>query len=72
MIETPLRAEYESRGTPLGNYFGCLLPERFSEFSKEYRLARDAVAVLDTNYFAAVSLTGPDRVRYLNALLTAF
>ncbi|MGB2887307.1 MAG: glycine cleavage T C-terminal barrel domain-containing protein [Candidatus Acidiferrales bacterium] len=70
MLETPLRAEHENRGASLGTYFGCLLPERFSDFSKEYRWARDAVAVLDTNYFAAVSFTGPDRVRYLNALLT--
>jgi aminomethyltransferase len=70
MFETPLRAQHESRGASLGTYFGCLLPERFTDFSKEYRQARDAVAVLDANYLAAVSFTGPDRIRYLNALLT--
>ncbi len=70
MFETPLREEHTSQGAVLGTFFGGLLPERFTDFSKEYRLARDSVALLDTNYQAFLSFEGPDRVRYLNAVLT--
>ena len=70
MATTPLRAQHEAAGAVLETYFGCILPDRFTDFASEYRLARDAVAVLDTNYHAIATLEGPDRVRYLNAVLT--
>jgi folate-binding protein YgfZ len=69
-IETPLREEHEKAGAALGVYFDCLLPERFADPAAEYRLARESVALFDTNYHAFFDLHGPDRVRYLNAILT--
>jgi folate-binding protein YgfZ len=36
----------------------------------EYRAARESVALIDKNYRAYLRFTGPDRVRYLNAILT--
>ncbi len=36
----------------------------------EYRAAREAVAIFDTNWHTIVELTGPDRVRYLNAIVS--
>lgn len=69
-FETPLRARHERAGAKLAEYFGCLLPERFGDFAEEYRRAREAVALVDKNYRAWFSFTGPDRVRYLNAILT--
>lgn len=36
----------------------------------EYRAARERVALFDTNWHAVVELTGPDRVRYLNAIVS--
>jgi aminomethyltransferase len=47
-----------------------MLPEVFSGFQNEYRIAREAVALLDTNWHAVMHLTGPDRVRYLNAIVS--
>jgi aminomethyltransferase len=69
-IETPLRERHERAGAKLAEYFACLLPERFADFPEEYRRAREAVALTDKNYRAWFSFTGPDRVRYLNAILT--
>jgi folate-binding protein YgfZ len=46
------------------------LPEGFSDFNLEYRAARESVALFDTNWQTVVTLAGPDRVRYLNAILS--
>ncbi len=69
-LESPLRGEHEKAGAQLAVYFDCLLPERFTDPAAEYRLARESVALVDTNYRAFVYLKGPDRARYLNAMLT--
>lgn len=70
-LETPLIALHESAGAKIGEYFGTRLPARFGEFAAEYAALRRAVAVIDTNFRAAFSFTGPDRQRYLNAVLTS-
>jgi folate-binding protein YgfZ len=69
-IPTQLQTLHEIRGAKLGEYFGCLLPAQFGEPREEYRFARESVAVEDKNYRAFFNFTGPDRVRYLNAVLT--
>jgi hypothetical protein len=38
--ETPLRALHEAAGAQLAEYFGCLLPERFTDPREEYRRPR--------------------------------
>src|ERR1700729_96166 len=69
-IETPLRAIHESAGGIIAEYFGCELPARFTDSREEYSFARNYVAVADKNYRAFFNFTGPDRARYLNAILT--
>ena len=54
----------------MGVWFGCALPDDFGDWRAEYVFARKSVALIDKNYRAYVSFTGPDRVRYLNAILT--
>ncbi len=68
--ETPLREEHERHGATLGVWFGALMPERFSDFTQEYGFARETVALADKNYRTFFELTGPDRQRYLNAIVT--
>jgi len=70
-LETPLLALHQSSGATIGEYFGMRLPARFGEFTEEYAALRRAVALVDSNYRAALSFAGPDRHRYLNALLTS-
>ncbi len=69
-LATPLREAHAKAGATPGLYFGCELPAHFGDAARECRLAREAVALVDVNYQAFFWLTGPDRVRYLNAVTT--
>jgi folate-binding protein YgfZ len=67
---TPLADLHRSAGAQLGVWFGCSLPDHLGDWLAEYRFARDTVALLDKSYRAYLDFTGPDRIRYLNAILT--
>jgi folate-binding protein YgfZ len=69
-IATPLAEFHRENGAQLGTWFGCALPDNFGDWRKEYGFARETVALIDKNYRAYLDFTGPDRVRYLNAVLT--
>jgi folate-binding protein YgfZ len=69
-IPSPLAAEYARAGAKMGVWFGCILPDDFGDVAAEYRYANQSVALEDKNYRAYLRFTGPDRVRYLNAILT--
>jgi folate-binding protein YgfZ len=69
-IDTPLATLHRQAGAKLGVWFGCVLPDDFGDWQREYWFARKSVALIDKNYRAYFSLAGPDRVRYLNAILT--
>src|ERR1700678_3489835 len=68
--ETPLIELEQAAGAKLATYHGCLLPETFSTFEDEYRAARESLAIFDTNWHAIIELSGPDRLRYLNAIVS--
>jgi folate-binding protein YgfZ len=70
ILETPLAALHRGAGAVMGVWFGCDLPDRWGEAREEQRFANESVALVDKNYRAYFRLTGPDRVRYLNAILT--
>ena len=69
-LDTPLAATHARAGAKMGVWFGCALPDTFGDAAAEFRHARESVALIDKNYRAYLSFTGPDRVRYLNAVLT--
>jgi folate-binding protein YgfZ len=69
-LDTPLAALHAAASAKMGVWFGCAMPDDFGDPAAEYRHARDTVALIDKNYRAYLSFTGPDRVRYLNAILT--
>lgn len=54
----------------MGLWFGCDLPSDFGDWQAEHRSLRETVGLLDKNYRAYLEFAGPDRVRYLNAILT--
>ena len=70
-LETPLLALHEAAGASIGEYFGTRLPARFGDFGAEYAALRETVGLVDTNFRAFFSFAGPDRHRYLNAILTS-
>ena len=69
-IETPLAALHKSAGATMATWFGCDLPDHWIDPRVEQEFARKSVALIDKNYRAYLSFAGPDRVRYLNAILT--
>jgi folate-binding protein YgfZ len=69
-IKTPLLALHNGARATIATWFGCALPDMFGDWLAEYRAARESVALIDKNYRAYFRFTGPDRVRYLNAILT--
>src|SRR6202022_526793 len=69
-IETPLAGAHRRAGAKMGGWFGCALPDDFGDAREEQRFANDSVALIDKNYRAYFTFSGPDRVRYLNAILT--
>src|SRR3984957_18211375 len=69
-IETPLADVHRRAGARMGVWFGCALPDDFGDAREEQRFANESVALIDKNYRAYFTFTGPDRVRYLNAILT--
>ena len=70
IMDTPLLDEHKRAGATLASFHDVTLPEQFTSFAHEYRAAREAVAIFDTNWHTIVELTGPDRVRYLNAIVS--
>jgi len=69
-LPTPLLELHRATGATIGEWFGCQLPSDFGDWLTEYRCARETVALLDKNYRTYLQLSGPDRVRFLNAILT--
>jgi folate-binding protein YgfZ len=69
-LATPLEQLHRQAGARIATWFGCALPDDFGDWLHEYRFARDTVALVDKNYRAYLNFTGPDRLRYLNAILT--
>ncbi|MGA2481603.1 MAG: glycine cleavage T C-terminal barrel domain-containing protein [Candidatus Acidiferrales bacterium] len=70
VLDTPLAAAHAKGGAKLGAWFGCALPDEFGGFSEEYLFARETLALIDKNYRAFFTFIGPDRARFLNAVLT--
>jgi len=66
IVETPLIEVHRAAGARMAEYDGCVLPESFSDLEREYRAARENVALLDTNWHATITLAGRDRVKYLH------
>lgn len=66
VMETPLSEAHRAAGAHIADYNGCALPEQFSDFEKEYRAAKESVALFDTSWQAVFFLTGRDRVTYLH------
>lgn len=69
-IGTVLSEGHRKNGAQMGVWFGCELPDSFGNWEEEYRLLREKVGLVDKDYRAYFEFTGPDRLRYLNAILT--
>lgn len=69
-LATALSDLHRKDGAEMGVWFGCALPDSFGDWRAEYRWLHESVGLVDKNYRAYLEFTGPDRVRYVNAILT--
>src|SRR5215470_11891209 len=57
-------------GAAVGEYRGATTALRFSDPQSEFAALRSGCGVYDLGYRAQISLTGSDRVRWLNGMVT--
>src|SRR6516162_7293789 len=68
---TVLHAQGESvRPAAMAEYRGATMAARFSDRDSEFSALRSNCGVYDLGYRAKISLTGGDRVRWLNGMVT--
>jgi folate-binding protein YgfZ len=67
---TPLIDIHRARGAELVEQDGWILPARFGAPLEEYEAVRSAVGVQDMCDYAVLRLTGPDRVSYLQGMVS--
>src|SRR6266576_6100649 len=68
---TALQANGEGLGAAaVADYRGAASAARFSDRDKEFARLREHCGVYDLGYRAKISLTGSDRVRWLNGMVT--
>lgn len=70
MRRTPLYEIHQSLGATFGESAGWEVPERFGEPLEEYLAVRSRVGIFDLSFRGKLLLTGADRVRFLQGMVT--
>jgi folate-binding protein YgfZ len=70
MSSTPLNQKLLSGGAQPGEYRGVETPSGFSDLDSEFRALTTACAVYDLGWRAKIIVTGKDRQRWLNGMVT--
>jgi folate-binding protein YgfZ len=61
---------YRSADVPLSDAFGGPYPDAFSHPRLEYEMLTHTAGLIDLSHWGVLRLTGSDRVRFLNAMVT--
>jgi folate-binding protein YgfZ len=61
---------YKSEHVPMADAFGGPYPEAFSHPRLEYEMLTQHAGLIDLSHWGVLRLTGTDRVRFLNAMVT--
>jgi len=70
MASTPLNQKLLPHGAMPGEYSGIETPSRFSDLSSEFRALTTTCAAYDLGWRAKIIVTGKDRIRWLNGMVT--
>src|SRR5438270_11284830 len=70
MLKTPLYDALISSGAQIGEYSGVRTATVFSGVVQEFSELHSGCAVYDLNWRAKIVITGEDRVRWLNGMVT--
>ncbi len=69
-LRSPLAGYHASQGASLGEYHGCLVPARFTDPASEHHAVRGAAGLFDFSFRQRFAVTGADRVRYLQGMVS--
>jgi folate-binding protein YgfZ len=61
---------YKIEGVPLVDAFGAKYPESFGDPLAEYHALVESTGIIDLTHWHLLEITGEDRARFLNAMLT--
>ena len=70
MRQLPLHAQHLKEGAQFHERTGWEIPSRYGEVTKEYEAVRQAVGIADLSHRGAIRVTGPDRVKWLQSILS--
>jgi len=70
MTKTPLYDTIATSGARMGEYSGVETASAFSDVGQEFRELTSGCAIYDLGWRAKVVITGEDRVRWLNGMVT--
>jgi folate-binding protein YgfZ len=70
MSVTTLQDKWAARGAVLGSYRGADTPTSFGNAAAEFRALQEGTGLYDVSWQAKLVLTGEDRVRWLNGMVT--
>jgi folate-binding protein YgfZ len=70
IARSPFRKQARAAGAVFAERFGVELPEHFGEPHAEYEAVRRAAGLVDMSFRGLVTLTGADRLRWLNGQIT--
>jgi aminomethyltransferase len=68
--QSHLSALHKSNGAVFAEWDGWLLPTHFGNAAAEYKAVRSAVGLLDRCHRGLIQLTGPDRLSFLQGMLS--
>ena len=69
-LRSPLADYHASQGARLGEYHGCVVPARFSDAVAEHHAVRRAAGLFDISFRRRFAVTGGDRVRFLQGMVS--
>jgi glycine cleavage system T protein len=69
-LRSPLADYHISQGANLSEYHGCVVPSRFSDPVAEHHAVRRAAGLFDFSFRSRFAVTGADRVRFLQGMVS--
>src|SRR5882672_4970529 len=69
-LQDAIRAQPGTQSLPTADYRGATTAARFADLQQEFSALLNGCGIYDLGFRARISLTGTDRVRWLNGMVT--
>lgn len=72
MLQTPFHAIHERLGARMVEFGGWHMPVQYGPILEEVRCVREKVGLFDLSHMGRLRLTGPERIKALDSIVTTF